>query len=75
MNKLSRILVHAMAAGTLAACVAATSAFAMPQQAAQPTENQDAKDIKAFALDQAKFDQITASFGDIAACRKQNPAP
>ncbi|MBV9885292.1 MAG: hypothetical protein JO119_01975 [Acidobacteria bacterium] len=77
MNKLSKILVSAIAVSALATyvCMMSDSVFAMPQQTAQPTENQDAKDIKAFVLDQPKFDQITASFGEIAACRKQNPAP
>jgi hypothetical protein len=46
---------------------------AQSQQAtAQPTEDQDAKDIKAYVLDQPKFEQITASFSDVAACRRQN---
>src|ERR1700742_5178547 len=71
MNKLSKILATAV----IAMCFAATASSAPAQQAAQPVENQDAKDIKAFVLDQAKFDQITASFGEIAACRKQNRAP
>jgi hypothetical protein len=76
MKKLSRILVNAVAVGAFASCFAATTTLAQAQQqAAQPTENQDAKDIKAFVLDQTKFDQIKASFGDIASCRKQNPAP
>ena len=83
MNKPSKLGIIAIAA--FAACFAATahvgiasasttlSATANPQQAAaQPTEDQDAKDIKAFALDQAKFEQITASFSEIASCRKQN---
>ena len=76
MNKLSKRLAGAVATVFLATCFAATAGRAMPQQAAaQPTENLDAKDIKAFVLDQAKFDRITASFGDIANCRKQNRAP
>ena len=74
MKKLSRMLIDAIAVGAFAAFFATTT-LATQQQTAQPTENQDAKDIKAFALDQTKFDQITASFGDIAACRKQNPTP
>jgi hypothetical protein len=77
MIKLSTRLAGAVASVLLAACFAATPSRAIPQQAAaqQPTENQDAKDIKAFVIDQAKFEQIKASFGDIFACRKQNPAP
>ncbi len=76
MNKLSKRFASTLAGVLLAACVAATPSRATPQQAAaQPTENQDAKDIKAFVLDQPKFDRITASFGDIANCRKQNRAP
>jgi hypothetical protein len=75
MSKLLKISVVAMAFGALALCISATAATALPQQAAQPTENQDAKDIKAYVLDQSKFDQITASFGDIMSCRKQNRAP
>jgi hypothetical protein len=85
MNKLSKLGIIAIAA--IAGCFASTAyaearfesitqgAAQQPQTAAQPTENQDAKDIKAFVLDQTKFDQITASFGEIAACRKQNPSP
>jgi hypothetical protein len=80
MNKLPKTLINAIAVATLAACFAATPTqatqqAATQQAAAQPTENQDAKDIKAYVLDQTKFDQITASFGEIAACRKQNRAP
>jgi hypothetical protein len=75
MNKLSKVLLKAVATACLVACLAATPSPAMAQQAAQPVENQDAKDIKAYVLDQPKFDQITASFADIAACRKQNRAP
>jgi len=75
MNKLSKVMVNALATAALAACFAVTQGSAIAQQAAQPAENQDAKDIKAFVLDQAKFDQVTASFGEIAACRKQNRAP
>ncbi|HEX3119116.1 MAG TPA: hypothetical protein VHP80_08480 [Candidatus Acidoferrum sp.] len=75
MNKLSRTWINAIAVAAMAACFATTPARATQQAAAQPTENQDAKDIKAFVLDQTKFDQITASFGEIAACRKQNRAP
>jgi hypothetical protein len=75
MNKPSRIWINAVAVAALAACFATTPARAAQQPAAQPTENQDAKDIKAFVLDQTKFDQITASFGEIATCRKQNRAP
>lgn len=75
MNKLSRIAINAIAIGGLAMCFGMASGAAMAQQAAQPVENQDAKDIKAYILDQPKFEQITASFGEIAACRKQNRAP
>jgi hypothetical protein len=76
MNRTLKIVGRAIVAGVLAVCFAAARSSATAQQpAAQPTENQDAKDIKAFALDQTKFDQITASFGEIATCRKQNPAP
>ena len=75
MNKLSKRLAGAFAIASLAACFAATPCSALPQQTAQPTENQDAKDIKAFVLDQGKFERIIASFGDIATCRKQNRAP
>jgi hypothetical protein len=76
MNKLSKRLAGTVAIVLLAACLAATPSHATSQQgAAQPTETQDAKDIKAYVLDQAKFDQITASFADIASCRKQNRAP
>jgi hypothetical protein len=75
MNKLSKTLINAIAIAAMTACFATTPARATQQAAVQPTENQDAKDIKAFVLDQTKFDQITASFGEIAACRKQNPAP
>ena len=75
MNKPSKIWINAVAVAALAACFATAPARAAQQAAAQPTENQDAKDIKAFVLDQTKFDQITASFGEIAACRKQNRAP
>ncbi|HUE42509.1 MAG TPA: hypothetical protein VMP12_03045 [Candidatus Sulfotelmatobacter sp.] len=86
MNSLTKFAISAIAIGSLAVCFATTSLAGtsfestMPsppnvtprQAAAQPTEDQDAKDIKAYVLDQAKFEQITASFGDIAACRKQN---
>jgi hypothetical protein len=79
MNKLSRIAISAVAVGVLTLWCAATTPAASrfqsttPQQAtAQPTEDQDAKDIEAYVLDQPKFDQITASFGEIAACRRQN---
>ena len=76
MNKLSKRLAAAVAIVLFAACFTAIPSPAIPQQAAaQPTENQDAKDIKAFVLDQSKFEKITASFGDIANCRKQNRAP
>jgi hypothetical protein len=75
MNKQVKSLVCATAMAAMTACFAASPIRATQQAAAQPTENQDAKDIKAFVLDQAKFDQITASFGEIAACRKQNRAP
>jgi hypothetical protein len=76
MNKLLKRLASTVAIVFFATCFAATAGRAMPQQAAaQPTENLDAKDIKAFVLDQAKFNRITASFGDIANCRKQNRAP
>jgi hypothetical protein len=71
MNKLSKIL----ASAALAMCFATTPGSAATQQAAPPPENQDTKDIKAFVLDQTKFEQVTASFGEIAACRKQNRAP
>jgi hypothetical protein len=89
MNKRSKMRIIAIAA--LVGCFAATTyagpAFELTvpsaqqqqqqqqQAAAQPTENQDAKDIKAYVLDQTRFDQITASFGDIVSCRKQNRAP
>lgn len=79
MNMLSRIAITAVAVGSLAVWsatstpAAATFQSTAPQQAAaQPTEDQDAKDIKAYVLDQPKFERITASFGEIAACRKQN---
>lgn len=79
MNKLSRIAISAVAVGVLTLWCSATTPAASrfqsttPQQAtAQPTEDQDAKDIEAYVLDQPKFDQITASFGEIAACRRQN---
>ena len=75
MNKLSKTTINTIAIGAFAACVAIAGFPMMAQQAAQPVENQDAKDIKAFVLDQPKFEQITASFSDIAACRKQNRAP
>lgn len=75
MNKLSTFWIHAIAVAAMAACFATTPTLATQQAAAQPTENQDAKDIKAFVLDQTKFDQITASFSEIATCRKQNRAP
>ena len=79
MNMLSKIAISAIAVGTLALWCSTTTHAASrfqskaPQQAtAQPTEDQDAKDIKAYVLDQPKFEQIIASFGEIAACRKQN---
>ena len=79
MNMLSKIAISAIAVGTLALWCSTTTHPASrfqskaPQQAtAQPTEDQDAKDIKAYVLDQPKFEQIIASFGEIAACRKQN---
>jgi hypothetical protein len=75
MNKLPKMWINAIVVATVAACLAATPGRAAQQAAAQPTENQDAKDIKAFVLDQTKFDQITASFGEIVSCRKQNRAP
>src|SRR5579863_4427842 len=75
MNKLLKIARNPIAMGFFAACMAVTPSPAAAQQAAQPTENLDAKDIKAYVLDQPKFEQITASFGEIAACRKQNRAP
>jgi hypothetical protein len=75
MNKPSKIVVNVIATAALAVCFAATPNSVTAQQAAQPVENQDAKDIKAYVLDQPKFDQITASFGEIATCRKQNRAP
>jgi hypothetical protein len=75
MDKLLKIAMNAIAIGAFVACLAVTSTQALPQQAAQPVENQDAKDIKAYVLDQPKFDQITTSFGEIAACRRQNRAP
>jgi hypothetical protein len=71
MNKVLRISVTA----AFVLFLAVKAGSVAPQQAAQPVENQDAKDIKAFVLDQPKFDQITASFGEIATCRKQNRAP
>jgi len=82
MRKLWKTVISAVAIGSLAGCfatgtiAAATFRSSMTQQptTAQPTEDQDAKDIKAYVLDQPKFEQITASFGDIAACRKQNRA-
>jgi len=75
MNKLSKIARNAVATGAFAVCAALTPISAMPRQASQPVENQDAKDIKAYVLDQPKFEQITASFSEIAACRRQNRAP
>jgi hypothetical protein len=84
MNMLSRIEISAVAVIGMAICCAITTpaattfqstapaSTASQQAAAQPTEDQDAKDIKAYVLDQSKFEQITASFGEIAACRKQN---
>ena len=66
---------NAIAIGAFAGCLGVAPNPAMAQQAGQPVENQDAKDIKAYVLDQPKFEQITASFGEIAACRKQNRAP
>jgi hypothetical protein len=61
-------------AGSAFVLAAASLAQAQPAQqaVAQPTEDQDAKDIKAYVLDQPQFEQITASFSDIAACRRQN---
>jgi hypothetical protein len=53
---------------------AAAHPFA-PQAAAQqepPPDDQDPKDVKAYVLTDAKFQQITSGFADIAACRKQN---
>lgn len=71
------VVLAAFAACLMTTRAATTFKSAVPsqaasQQAAQPTEDQDAKDIKAYVLDQPKFEQITASFSDIAACRKQN---
>jgi hypothetical protein len=75
MNKLSKLLVNAVAIGAFAASSFAAAPSPAQQAAQQPAENQDARDIKAFVIDQAKFEQIKASFGDIFTCRKQNPAP
>jgi hypothetical protein len=84
MNKASRTAISAIAMCAFVACFARTGALAASafesatqtqaaaQQAAQPTEDQDAKDIKAYVLDQPKFEQITASFSEIAACRRAN---
>jgi len=79
MNMLSKIAISAIAVGILALWCSTTThaasrfqSTASQQAAAQPTGDQDAKDIKAYILDQPKFEQITASFGEIAACRKQN---
>ena len=54
----------------LALCVSAASL-----RSAQKPDDQDDKDIKAYVLNEDKFKQITASYADVAACRKQNRDP
>jgi hypothetical protein len=51
----------------LALCISAAST-----PAAQKVEDQDEKDVKAYNLNEEKFKQLTASYADVAACRKQN---
>jgi hypothetical protein len=54
----------------LALCISAASLLS-----AQKPDDQDDKDIKAYILNEDKFKQITASYADVAACRKQNRDP
>jgi hypothetical protein len=51
----------------LALCSSAASMLS-----AQKPEDQDEKDVKAYILNEDKFKQLTASYSDVAACRKQN---
>jgi hypothetical protein len=51
----------------LALCSSAAS-----RPSAQKLEDQDEKDVKAYILNEDKFKQLTASYSDVAACRKQN---
>jgi hypothetical protein len=54
----------------LALCISTASLLS-----AQKPDDQDDKDIKAYILNEDKFKQITASYADVAACRKQNRDP
>jgi hypothetical protein len=45
-----------------------------PLLLAQKPEDQDDKDVKAYVLNEDKFQRFTASFSDVAGCRKQNRA-
>jgi hypothetical protein len=54
----------------LALCVSVA-----PLLSAQKPDDHDDQDIKAYILNEGKFSQITASYADVAACRKQNREP
>ena len=52
-------------------CIFASPYAALAQQKGA---HQDDADVKAYVLNEMKFQQLTASYGDGAACRKQNSA-
>jgi hypothetical protein len=41
---------------------------------AQKPDDQDDKDVKAYVLNEQKFQTLTATYADVAVCRKQNRA-
>ncbi len=64
---MTRSLRVGLAVVTLCLCAASV----LP---AQKPEDQDDKDVKAYVLNEGKFQELTASFADVSDCRKQNRA-